>query len=341
MSLATKYRPQRFEDVCGNKTTVTILKKVIEARKFKNVMLFAGASGCGKTTLARLVAKEINGNSNGITELDCASHNSVDDIRVIIDLAKERSLDSEYKIFILDECHMLSSAAWNASLKLLEECPKYTLLFFCTTDPIKIPLTVLNRMQRYNISKIDNKEIIARLKYVCSQEGYTHYDKACDFISKISGGSMREALTNLEKCVDYSSDLSLENVKTVLGDLSYETMFRLTWSLTQKKEDQLFSIIESLDKSGQDLKAFITTYTEFILDLNKYIIFKDISLTNIPEYLASEENPVAQFTINIEDNLNYFNKLVETLLEIKLNTKYDTSCKNTIIIYLLKFMRAN
>lgn len=339
MNLAAKYRPQAFEDVCGNVTVIKILKRAIETKNFKNIILFAGASGCGKTTLARIVARAINGTADGVIELDCASHNGIDDIRAIIDEANKRSLVSEYKIFILDECHMLTSAAWNASLKLLEECPKYTMLFFCTTDPLKIPQTVLNRMQRYNISKIPTQEINERLKAICIAENFINYADACDLISKMSCGSMREAITNLEKCANYSEDLSVDNIKAVLGDFSYETMFKLTWALTKKDEAELFNIINGLDNAGQDLRQFLTLYIGFVLDLTKYIIFKDVSLTDIPEYLASDNNAVVQFTVDFENSLDFFNRLSELLLETKLNIKYDDSFKNTIIISLLKFMR--
>ena len=174
-SLAVKYRPQTLNDLIGQNITTRILNKVIEKQQYKNAYLWAGPSGCGKTSGARALARAINGSLDGLIELDAASNGSIDQIRALVDSANQRSLSSTYKIILIDECHAISTAGWQVFLKCLEECPEYTIFMFCTTEPNKIPITILNRMQRFNIAKISSQDIKARLEYVCQQEGFTNY----------------------------------------------------------------------------------------------------------------------------------------------------------------------
>jgi DNA polymerase-3 subunit gamma/tau len=331
-SLAVKYRPTKFEDVCGQSITVKILEKALEQHNFKHAYLFAGDSGCGKTTLARIFAMQLNKGVGEPIEIDAASNNGVDQVRTIIDSANERALDGEYKIFIIDECHAITTAGWQAFLKSIEETPEYTIYIFCTTDPIKVPQTILNRVQRYNITKIDTNSIINRLLYICKEEGFTNYEQACDFIAKTSNGCMRDAIMRLDQCANFSTNLKMENVKQILNDISYEAMFKLTVALQDKKEADVLDIIDKLYSNGVDLKNFINSYLEFTLALAKYILFKNVQLTNIPEYLE----PAIQSTIQIPDSLNWFKKFADLLLQIKLDIKYDTSYKSTVEAFLLR-----
>jgi len=338
-TLAVKYRPKTFDEVVGQTITTTILKKVLAEGKLKNCILLTGSSGVGKTTTGRIIANEVNHGIGDPIEIDAASNNSVDNIRAIIEDASRRAVVGEYKVYLLDECHMLTTAAWNAFLKTLEEPPKYTIFIFCTTDPQKIPETILNRLQRFNLSKLSQEDIKNRLLYVCQQEGFTNYTETCEYVSKVSQGGMRDALSYLDQIADYSTDINLEVAKKILGGLSYETMFKLTWAITQKNEKELFSIIEDLDATGQDLRAFINLYLEFVIDLAKFILFNDIKFTSIPSYLATEDNPAVQFTVKIDNALQVFNSLADKVLEIKAAIKNDVAYKSTIEIMLLQAMR--
>lgn len=340
-SLAVKYRPNTFEAVCGNQVTVQILKRVLELGSPKNAYLLAGPSGCGKTTLARLFAKALN---NGICdpyEIDAASNNGVDAVRAIMESANQRSLLGKYKIYIIDECHAITTAGWQAFLKGIEETPEYTIFMFCTTEPNKIPATILNRMQRFNISKIDTQEIKDRLMFICQQEGFTNYEDTCELICKLCDGCMRDAITKLDQCADLSTDLCLENTKLVLGEAPFERMLKLTNCLIGGNEQFTLAAIDTLSREGKDLKQFTNEYLSFVLELTRYILFKNISVTNIPAYLENSEDTMinVKYTTSFDGALAWFNYLADKLLDVKSVIKYDTSVKAVLEAYLLQVCR--
>lgn len=169
-TLAVKYRPQVWDDVIEQTSIKVILSEQIRTCTVKSAYCFTGGAGTGKTTCARIFANEINNHQGTPIEMDAASNNSVDDVRRIIEQAQTKALDSEYKIFIIDECHSLSNTAWQAFLKLLEEPPAKSIFIFCTTDPQKIPKTILSRVQRYDFQRISQKGIVDRLRYIIEQE---------------------------------------------------------------------------------------------------------------------------------------------------------------------------
>lgn len=335
MSLAVKYRPQTFEECCGQQSIITILNKQLQTSNLKNSYLFCGPSGCGKTTIARIFANRINNGKGAPIEIDGASNNGVDNVREIIQLAKERSIDSEYKIFIIDECHQLTMAAWSAFLKCIEECPKYTIFMFATTDPQKVPATIVNRCMRFNLTKIKTDDIVKRLIYICEQEGFTNYNESCAYVAKLAQGGMRDAISYLEKASDYSKELKIENVLNALGNFSYEVMFDLTYAITDKHDEDIIKIINYLDMSGNDLKLFISTYLEFILDLTKYSYFKDVNCVKIPATMLAELNYATRF----QNAIQLFNKLCDELLELNYNLKNDGNPQVSIMITLLRVSR--
>lgn len=340
-SLAVKYRPNTFEAVCGNQTTVQILKRVLSLGTPKNAYLFAGPSGCGKTTCARIFAKELNKGVSDPIEIDAASNNGVDAVRAIMEAANQRSLTGTYKIYIIDECHAITSAGWQAFLKGIEETPEYTIFIFCTTEPNKIPRTILNRVQRFNIAKIDTAEIKSRLMYICQQEGFINYEDTCELICKLCDGGMRDAITKLDQCADLSSDLSLDNTKLVLGEAPFERMLKLTNCLIGGNEQYTLAAIETLVNEGKDLKQFVGEYLSFVLELTKYILFGNINLTTIPAYLENSADNMTSvsYTVSFEGALNWLNYLTDKLLEVKNVIKYDTSVKAVVEAYLLQVCR--
>ena len=171
-SLAVKYRPKTFGDVTEQTEVKLILQQQLESETVKNAYLFVGGAGTGKTTCARIFANEINKGKGNPIEMDAASNSGVDDVRNIIQQAKSKSLNSEYKVFIIDECHAISNTGWQAFLKLIEEPPAKSIFIFCTTDPQKIPKTILSRVQRYDFKRISQSGIVNRLAYILEQEGY-------------------------------------------------------------------------------------------------------------------------------------------------------------------------
>lgn len=296
ISLAVKYRPSSFDDLTEQTAVKAILTNQIETKTIKHGYLFCGGAGTGKTTSARIFASMINKGKGTPIELDAASNNSVDDIRRLCDDAQTQSLDSEYKVFILDEVHSLSNQAWQAMLKTLEEPPAKSVFILCTTNPEKIPSTILSRVQRYDFQRISQKGIVDRLTEIVIRENSKDYDDpdlrdignirhdkdAIEYIAKIADGGMRDAITLMDKCLSYSEDLTLDNVIKALGVADYNTMFDLLTCICTKDEGKLITIINDVFYSGVDLKLFCKTFFEFILDLNVYRTTKDLSNTKIP-----------------------------------------------------------
>ena len=325
-SLAVKYRPKNFEDILGQKSVLRILTRQLETGNISNCYLLCGPSGDGKTTTGRAFAFKVNKGKGTLIEIDGASNNGVEAVRAIIEAARERSIDSEFKIFLIDECHMITNAGWNAFLKCIEEPPQYTIFIFCTTNPEKIPETILNRVMRFNLSKVDTGLIRQRLEYICEQENFVNYSEACDFIAKLSNGGVRDAIATLEKCANFDTDLRIENVLECLGTFSFDSLFNLTAALYNGDEAEVLSLISDYYNSGNDLKQFIEQYLDFTIDLTKYILFNDISMVKIPSSLEHRCKGYA----GIPNILQYSNKLVEDVLKIKNAIKYDVNSKTTV-----------
>lgn len=334
-SWAVKYRPQKFEEMCGQSSVIKILTKQIETNNIKNAYLFAGSSGCGKTTAARIFAKMINKGVGEPIEIDGASNNGVDNVKTIIKGAQERSIDSLYKIYIIDECHAITNQGWQAFLKAIEEPPMYTIFMFCTTDPQKIPATILNRVQRFNITRISTQQIIDRLKYICKQENMINYDEACEYIAKICDGGMRDSIATLEKCAGYSNDLQINNVLEALGNYSYESFFDIINSMIDGNEGNVIQNIEYYYNNGNDLKLFVDKFFSFVLDIDKYILFNNMELTTLPSSMEEDVKKCIAF----DNPGSYYNYILDKLLLLKQNIKNDNTLKNTIIVVFLQMTR--
>lgn len=328
-ALALKYRPKSFEDLTEQEAVVTILKNQIETNTIKHGYLFVGAAGTGKTTSARIFANMINNGCGNPIELDAASNNSVDDIRQLIEQAQTKSLDSEYKVFIIDECHMITPQGWNAFLKTLEEPPLKSIFIMCTTNPEKIPGTILSRAQRYDFQRISQKGIFKRLEYIIWQEMANNVmdvkSEALEYIAKVADGGMRDAITMLDKCLSYSKELNIENVVKALGVVDYDIMVDLINSISKKDETKVIEIIEKVYASGADLKQFIKLFSEFVLDANIYELTKDKTLVKIPDIWLGK----------IEKSSK---ELLALLMQLRSNIKYEHNPKPLIIAKLYLFM---
>lgn len=334
-SLAVKYRPKTFSEICGQSSIVKIITRQIEMNEFKNACLFAGASGCGKTTIARIVANMINNGQGEPIEIDAASNNGVENVRQIIHDAQERSIDSKYKVYIIDECHSLTNQAWQAFLKCIEEPPTYTIFIFCTTDPQKIPETIKNRVQRFTFNRISTEQIRERLAYICRMEGFTNYEESVDYLSRMAEGGARAAITFLDKCSSYSTDLNINNVLAALGNYSYDTFFSLINNMIDGNEAEVLSIISKFYDEGNDLKLFVDQFLNFCMDVTKYSLFKTPEVTRIP----SSMEPQLQGSTNFDNASRYYTYVIDKLLILKNMLKNDNSPRSTIEILFLQITR--
>lgn len=333
-SLAVKYRPKTFDDLTEQKIIKTILEHQVKTGDFQHGYLFTGPAGTGKTTSARIFASMINNGVGNPIEMDAASNSGVDNIRRVIDDAKRKPIDGDYKIFIIDECHSLSSGAWQALLKLLEEPPKTAIFILCTTDPQKIPNTILSRVQRYNFQKISNDGIERRLYDICLNEGLDDIPKkdVLSYIAKVSNGGMRDAITLLDKCISLSKELTLENVLEIIGAEDYESMFKLTMNILDNQKSEVFKFVDNVFTSGKDLKQFVKDYCKFILDIEAYILLSDFKYLKIPNTEANKK-----YLDDIKNNYEptVISEILDTVINLDYRIKWDNDPKTIIQATLL------
>ena len=288
-ALATKYRPRTFKDVVCQDNIKKVLTNQLDTGEVKQAYLFCGSAGTGKTTSARIFANEVNEGKGKPIEIDGASNNGVDNIRNIIDDCRMKSLDSKYKVYIIDEVHMLSIGAFNALLKVLEEPPKGVIFILCTTDPHKIPATILSRVQRFQFKRIPQNEVVKRLQYVLQQEGKITYDmEALQYIAKLADGGMRDALMKLDTVLGYTHEITMEAVLDCLGITNYDYLFKIVSSIIKQDATTPMQLIDDLYKQGKDLKLFVKDLSKFILDLCKLELTQDINTTMIPPELKTK-----------------------------------------------------
>lgn len=293
INLANKYRPRAFQDVVAQGYVKQILLNQLETGEIKHAYLFCGGAGTGKTTSARIFAKEVNNGEGTPIEIDAASNNGVENVRDIIEDSKFKSLDSKYKVYIIDEVHMLSTGAFNALLKTLEEPPAGTIFILCTTDPQKIPATIMSRVQRFDFTRIGVDDIVSQLKYILESENaegasYDYDIEALRFIAKLANGGMRDAITRLEKVLDYTDYVTVQEVADALGTPDYETFVNLTNTILSNSTSDALKLLDEFHMSGKDLKLTMRNYTNFLVDVCKYFLTKDLELTNLPDHLEED-----------------------------------------------------
>ena len=289
-ALYRKFRPQEFDDVKGQDHIVTTLKNQIKADRIGHAYLFCGTRGTGKTTIAKIFAKAVNcehpvdgspcgecpicraiaaGNSMNVIEIDAASNNGVDNIRQIREEVEYRPTEGKYKVYIIDEVHMLSIGAFNALLKTLEEPPAYVIFILATTEAHKIPITILSRCQRYDFRRITIDTITGRLRELMDAEQVTVEDRALRYIAKAGDGSMRDALSLLDQCIAFylGQELTYDKVLDTLGAVDTEIFSRLLRQILDKNITGAIQTVETLVIEGRELGQFVTDFTWYLRNL--------------------------------------------------------------------------
>ena len=325
MSLANKYRPSDFSSVVGQENVVAIVSKMCQSDTLSNRnFLFTGPAGTGKSTLSKIIAKELNGTTDNIIEIDAASHSGVDDMRELIQQASQYPIGTKYKILVVDECHSLSNAAWQSMLIGLESQLAMSVFIFCTTNPEKIPETILSRVQSFKLSKLSSDQIYDRLKYVIeceNKEGcnITYTEDALRYLSNYAGGGLRDALTNLDKVLAFGNNITTELLETALDLPNYDDYFELLNGIVKRDNTLITTIIDRVYNSGLNFVKWFEGYHSFLCNIVKYIFLRDISKTTIPShYLPKIEKYTAQHAALC---LKLSNKVLQMNKDIR-NTQY-------------------
>lgn len=289
-ALYRKFRPQEFDDVKGQDHIVTTLKNQIKAGRIGHAFLFCGTRGTGKTTVAKIFAKAVNcehpvdgspcgecptckaiteGSSMNVIEIDAASNNGVDNIRQIREEVTYRPTEGKYKVYIIDEVHMLSAGAFNALLKTLEEPPSYVIFILATTEAHKIPITILSRCQRYDFHRISIDTIAGRLVELMQEEQVDVEEKAIRYVAKAGDGSMRDALSLLDQCIAFhlGETLTYENVLEVLGAVDTEIFSRLLRQILGKDIAGAIATLDALVDEGREMGQMVNDFTWYLRNL--------------------------------------------------------------------------
>ena len=292
------YRPQRFDEVAGQEHIITTLRHAVEENKIAHAYLFCGPRGTGKTTIAKLLAKAINctsnpkpcdecenckeiasGNHPDVIEIDAASNNGVDEVRNLIDKVKYAPTQGKYKVYIIDEVHMMSTGAFNALLKTLEEPPAHVVFILATTEPHKILPTIISRCQRFDFMKLSLTEIVNRMKSVVEQENYICDDEALEMIAKLADGGMRDALSILEQCLAYNDQhLTVQDVNHIYGIVSLENKIDFIKVLLSKDMKKSLFILDEMKTNGIDIKRLTLDLVDILKDI---IIYRNTSDSSI------------------------------------------------------------
>ncbi len=280
--LSRKYRPKSFNELVGQKHVSQTLSNAIKLNRIAHSYLFAGLRGTGKTTAARIMAKELNqsdvskissGSDLDVIELDGASNRGIDEIRDLKESVKYPPVSGKYKIYIIDEVHMLTNEAFNALLKTLEEPPSYVVFILATTDPFKLPTTILSRSQRFEFRSLSKTEIHQHLKFVLAEEGLKSDEESLNAISVHSGGSMRDALSLLDQVIAFSNgDIELSLVEEMLGSISQESLMEILLNIYNGKIKEVIDQFNSLKESGISFSNFISTFNTLVCNSINYLI---------------------------------------------------------------------
>lgn len=357
-ALYRKFRPDNFGDVKGQDHIVTTLTNQIKANRIGHAYLFCGTRGTGKTTVAKILAKAVNcqnpkdgnpcnecemcraiqaGTAMNVIEIDAASNNGVDNIREIREEVAYRPTEGNYKVYIIDEVHMLSTGAFNALLKTLEEPPSYVIFILATTEAHKIPVTILSRCQRYDFHRISIDTIAGRLAELLAEEGVEAEEKAIRYVAKAGDGSMRDALSLLDQCIAFylGQKLTYDNVLEVLGAVDVEVFSQLLRKVIEGDVTGAIRVLEGLVVGGKELGQFVGDFTWYMRNL---LLVKtsenpedaiDVSSENLK--LLKEESQM----IDIETLMRY----IRIFSELSNQIRFASQKKVLVEIALIKLCR--
>lgn len=362
-ALYRKYRPSNFDEVVGQQPIIQTLKNAIVQNRIAHAYLFCGPRGTGKTSIAKIFAKMLNcedesnkpcgkcinckmvqnGSHPDIIEIDAASNNGVDEVRNLIDKVKYAPMQGKYKVYIIDEVHMMTTGAFNALLKTIEEPPAHVVFILATTEPNKVIPTIISRCQRFDFNKVSQKDIEKRLSIVCKEEKIEIDPEAISLIAQLADGGMRDSLSILDQCIAYcSSNITVDNVREIYGVLTTSDIGKLFEHLYAHEVDALIQQIQEYSDKGMDLKRltsdFITLLKEsIILDYSSNSqLVSNTHKEVIEKYLLKSPSP---FRFNVLNELmDVFNKYnyasnvldyLETALLKSISNSYEIKSKTT------------
>ncbi|CCX85607.1 dNA polymerase III subunit gamma and tau [Clostridium sp. CAG:590] len=356
MALYRKWRPDEFEEVKGQEHVVTTLKNQITHDRVGHAYLFCGTRGTGKTTVAKLFAKAVNcehpledgspcnecatckaiqaGSSLNVIEIDAASNNGVDNIRDIREEVQYSPAEGKYKVYIIDEVHMLSIGAFNALLKTLEEPPSYVIFILATTEAHKIPITILSRCQRYDFRRISLETIYERLMELLGREGIEADEKAVRYVAKAADGSMRDALSLLDQCIAFylGQKLTYDKVLEVLGAVDIDVFNRLIVEIAKGQTMEALAIIEEIIWQGRELSQFVTDFTWYMRNLMMVKVSDEVN----DQLDISAENLAIMKQTAQELELNTLMRYIRVFSELSNRIRYATQKRVSLELAIIK-----
>lgn len=357
-ALYRKYRPKDFSDVKGQEHIVTTLTNQIKADRIGHAYLFCGTRGTGKTTVAKIFAKAVNCENPGpqgpcgecamcraieaqtsmnVVEIDAASNNRVDDIRQVIDEVQYSPAEGRFKVYIVDEVHMLTTSAFNALLKTLEEPPAYLIFILATTEAHKIPLTILSRCQRYDFKRIRVDEIASRLQELLDKEGVEAEPEALQYIARQADGALRDGLSLLEQCISFyfGQKLTYEKVLKVLGAVDQDVYHQLMEALVQNRVEGVIQVVADMVERGKDMTQFVN---EFIWYLRNLLVVQTADeIGELVDLTAENLQEIEQYAQQVEVTTIF--RFIRILSALANEMKYGNNKRVMLEVALIKLCR--